>query len=39
MAVVWAQKKDEPCAKLSAVSTSQGTHGEKEKANYERSWP
>ena len=24
MAVVWAQKKDEPCAKLLAVSTSQG---------------
>ena len=31
MAVVWAQKKDEPCAKLSAVSTSQGLTEKKKR--------
>ena len=39
MAVVWAQKRDEPCAKIAGVSTSQGPMGEEEKANYERSKP
>ena len=31
MAVVWAQKKDGPCAKLSAVSTSQGLTEKKKR--------
>ena len=31
MAVVWAQKRDEPCAKVAAVSTSQGLTEKKKK--------
>ena len=31
MVVVWAQKKDEPCAKLSVVSASQGLTEKKKR--------
>ena len=39
MAVVWAQKKNETCAKAISSEYQSGTHREKEKANYERSRP
>ena len=39
MAMVWAQKENEPSAKVAAVSTSQGTHREEKKADHEGSWP